>query len=177
MSRFHLSSAEREALESLLQDTRDAGVYRRVLALLEVDRGRPLAALARLLRVGRRTLYHWLDAYRCSGDAAALVDRRGQGRPSVWDEDSLALLQSARAGAPRAWGYQATEWTVPLLQDHLARQGGPGVSATTLRRELHRRGYVWKRPRYALHPDPEREKKTADLPPGPGQGAARRLAL
>ena len=114
MSRFHLSSAEREALESLLQDTRDAGVYRRVLALLEVDRGRPLAALARLLRVGRRTLYHWLDAYRCSGDAAALVDRRG---------------------------------------------------------------YVWKRPRYALHPDPEREKKTADLPPGPGQGAARRLAL
>src|SRR5207248_9503630 len=120
---------------------------------------------------------HWRDGCRGAGDGAALVERRGQGRPRRGAEDSLALVRSARAGAPRAWGYQATEGTVPLLQDHLARQGGAGVSATTLRRELHRRGYVWKRPRYALHPDPEREKKTADLPPGPGQGAARRLAL
>ena len=33
------------------------------------------------------------------------------------------------------------------------------VSDTALREQLHRLGYVWKRPRYVLLPDPEREKK------------------
>jgi hypothetical protein len=36
-----------------LQATGEAHLYRRTLALLEIDRGRPIAATARLLRVAR----------------------------------------------------------------------------------------------------------------------------
>src|SRR5579871_1455565 len=43
---------------------------------------------------------------------------------------------------------------------------GKHPSEHTLRHELHQLDYVWKRPRYALHPDPElRGKKETASPP------------
>ncbi|HTU18301.1 MAG TPA: hypothetical protein VMG10_09610 [Gemmataceae bacterium] len=51
-------------------------------------------------------------------------------------------------------------WAVPLLQEHLFQHGGRWLSDDTIRRELDRLGYVWKRFRHVLPPDPEREKKT-----------------
>src|SRR5208337_1209232 len=51
------------------------------------------------------------------------------------------------------------EWTVPLLQQHLTRWNGRSWSETTLCRQLSGLGYVWKRPRYVLQPDPYRSRK------------------
>jgi transposase len=51
-----------------------------------------------------------------------------------------------------------------LLRDILATRIGMHVSDATLRRALHRLDHAWKRPRYVLQPDPEREKKTQDSP-------------
>jgi transposase len=57
-----------------------------------------------------------------------------------------------------------------LLQEELEQGTGIAFSEDAIRDELHRLGYVWKRPRYVLDPDPEVEKKTtdslADRPPG-----------
>jgi len=93
-----------------------------------------------------------------------LVDRRGGNRPSLWTEDLQAVLCASLVQPPDHFGYQAVEWTVPLLQEHLARWGDERPSATSIRRQLHTLGYVWKRPRYVLDPDPQREKKTVDSP-------------
>ena len=38
------------------------------------------------------------------------------------------------------------------------------LSAATIRRHLHELGYVWKRPRYVLPPDPQQEKKNSHSP-------------
>jgi hypothetical protein len=68
-------------------------------------------------------------------------------------------------------GYVGTGWTVPLLQQWLAdERPGPRLSAATLRRRLRERDYVWKRFRYVLRPDPQREKKTPHPPPNSGLG-------
>jgi transposase len=62
--------------------------------------------------------------------------------------------------APQEFGYPDTDWTTPLLRRELERGTGVLPSDDTVRRVLHRLGYVWKRPRYVLDPDPERDKKT-----------------
>ena len=50
-------------------------------------------------------------------------------------------------------------WTVPLLREYLYDRTSLWLSEDTIRRRLQRLGYVWKRYRYVLPPDPEREKK------------------
>jgi transposase len=130
--------------------------------------------VAQSLGVSRQSLYNWLARYQQSYDPAALCDHRGGGRPSLWTPHLQAALTESLAQPPDHWGYQAANWTVPLLIEHLVATSGQRLSDSTLRRELRRLGYVWKRPRYVLAPDPEREKKTAPLPPARPAWAAQR---
>ena len=71
---------------------------------------------------------------------------------------------------PQDLGCPHVSWTVPLLQEYLYRWGGRRLSDDTIRRELDRLDYVWKRFRYVLPPDPQREKKTR--PPAAAAGDA-----
>jgi transposase len=162
MSELQLTASQRRRLEQQLRSTHDAGLFRRTLAVLEAASGRPIAEIARLLRTSRVSVYHWIERYDQARDPTCLADHRGGNRPSPWTEELQAVLRCSLGQRPDHFGYQAVEWTVALLQDHLARWAGERPSATTIRRQLHALGYVWKRPRYVLDPDPEREKKTAD---------------
>jgi transposase len=166
MSGLRLTSSQRRGLERQLRATHDAGLYRRTLAILEAADGRPIAEVARVLRTSRVSIYHWIASYEHARDPACLADSRGGNHPSVWSEALQAVLAASLGRPPERYGYQAVEWTVPLLQEHLACWGGERPSATSIRRQLHELGYVWKRPRYVLDPDPQREKKTADPPGG-----------
>lgn len=177
MSRVHLSARQRRHLEQQLRTTRTARLYRRTLAMVEIAQGRPLTHIARSLGVNRRSLYHWQQRYMAQHDPAALCDHKGSGRPSVWTPQLRALLEKSLEQKPDQWGYQASEWTVPLLIEHLATQSGQRVSDATLRRQLRRMGYVWKRPRYVLQPDPAREKKARPSPAAAAAGAAPRRAV
>ena len=173
MSDLRLTDAQWRRLEQQLQATTDAGLFRRTLALLEAAGGRPIADIARLLRTSRVSVYHWIECYQQARDPKALVDRRGGNHPSLWTEELQAALVASLQRRPDDFGYQAVEWTVPLLCEHLERWREDDLSETSIRRQLHDLGYVWKRPRYVLDPDPEREKKTAH-PPG-NRGVARAL--
>jgi transposase len=164
MHDLSLTPAERRQLEQQLRETHDVRVFRRTLAVLEAANGRPVAEVARLLRASRPSVYHWLACYRCEPDPASLADHRGGNRPTLWTEELRARLATSLAQPPDAFGYQAVAWTVPLLQQHLARGYGTPPSETSIRRQLQQQGYVWKRPRYVLAPDPAREKK-ASAPP------------
>jgi transposase len=160
MSRLSLTSSQRRRLQRQLHHTHDARLYRRTLAILEVSRGQPVAQVAQSLGVTRRSIYYWIEHYREAFDPTALVDDDRPGRPSLWTEDLTALLRTLLVDhAPDQLGYSAVEWTAALLQEHLEHCTGQRLSETTIRRELHGLGYVWKRSRYALAPDPEWEKK------------------
>ena len=167
MSGLRLTASQRRRLERQLRATRDAGLYRRTLAILEAADGRPVAGIARLLRTSRVSIYHWIERYDRARDPACLADSRGGNHPSVWTGELQSALGTSLGQRPDHFGYQAVEWTVPLLQEHLAHGCGERPSTTSIRRQLHALGYVWKRPRYVLEPDPERDKKTADSPGHP----------
>jgi transposase len=164
MKSWHWTPAQRRALEQKLSRTRDVALYRRLLALLQIDQGQSVAQAARLVRVDRRSVYRWAERFAASHSLAALADHRGPGRPPNWSEELESLVETALAQQPHQLGYPANSWTVPLLQAFLAvYHPEQTVSLSTLRRRLRESGYVWKRFRYVLAPDPEAEKKTPDF--------------
>jgi transposase len=162
MHDFPLTPSQRRRLEQQLRATRDAGVFRRTLAVLEAASGRPVAEIARLLRTSRPSVYQWIERFRAAPDLSSLTDHRGDNHPTLWTDELQALLAASLEQSPDHFGYPAVVWTAPLLQEHLARWGGTRPSLRSIRRQLHQQGYGWKRPRYGLDPDPEAEKKTPD---------------
>jgi transposase len=174
MSRLNLTKWQRRRLRRELTETRASRIYRRALAVLKFDSGKPVADIAQMLRVSRQSVYNWIGAYCVAHDPADLVDAAHVGRPRLLDENGAALLRLLLDCSPQDFGYFATNWTVPLLQEHLQHTTGQHLSDDTIRRGLQRLGYEWKRPRYVLAPDPEREKKTANSPGNPGTSATKR---
>lgn len=176
MSKLGLTPYERRKLRQQLHRTSDARLYQRLLAVLEVDQGRPVQEVARLLNVSSQSVYNWIDRFCQQRQLADLVDQYGIGRPTVWTEERVAVLRALLESSPDQWGYFANDWTVPLLQEQVLRCTGQAFAEDTVRRELHRLGYVWKRGRYLLAPDPELEKKTTDSQKSPESAAPERPA-
>lgn len=173
MSELSLTRWQRQRLEQQLQQTLDARVYRRTLALLEIDQGKPLSQVAQLLRVSRQSVYNWLSDYLQTYDPDSLADRDRPGRPRCFDEQLREVLRWLLGLAPNQLGYPHTAWTVPILLQALEYDTGVRPSERTLRRELDRLDYVWKRGRYALDPDPELEKKKTNSQEDPSVAGAQ----
>lgn len=162
MTGLALTSRRRERLERQLKEVKDARAYRRTLAILQYDEGIPVSRIAQAMGVRRQSVHRWINAYRANYDPEALCDERRPGRPRNWTKECDRRLARAVEGTPERFGYLSVNWTVPLLQKHFEEQTGKRFSEDTIRRALQKLGYVWKRPRYVLAPDSEREKKTAD---------------
>lgn len=161
MSELQLTPGQRRRLQAQLRRTSDARVYRRTLAILEIAQGKSVQQVAQTLGVTRQSVYNWIADYAQTAEPAALLDAEHPGRPSLWTDDTRQWLRSLLGQSPDSLGYFAVNWTAPLLQEELEHCTGQRFSDDTLRRELRRLGYVWKRPRYVLDPDPELEKKNA----------------
>lgn len=155
-----LTSSQRHQFSARLRATNDASCGRRLLAILALDEGESVSEVAERLGVARQTVYNWARAFENGGGATALEDRYGGGRPTVWTEELEALLLAALRQRPDQLGYPGPNWTIRLLQAYLERCSGQRLSDDTIRRQMRRLDYVWKRSRYVLPPDPEREKKT-----------------
>jgi transposase len=162
MNAIQLTAAKQRQLEQTLHDTHDVRLYRRTLAVLEYSRGRSVKDIAQTLGVTRQSIHHWVVRFQHDGSSRALSDGPRPGRPRQADERVEALLQALMLISPQRCGYQATYWTTPLLCDQVSKHLRIDCCTVTLRRCLRRMGYRWKRPRYVLAPDPQREKKTPD---------------
>src|SRR4051794_18821305 len=176
MSRFRLTYWQRRRLLGQLKTTAEARTYRRTLAVLELDRGRSAAEVAEMLGVTRQSVYNWAAAFAREHGPSSLEDDPRSGRPRLLTEPTEWSLRSLMPQSPQELGYPDTDWTTPLLQQELERGTGSPPSDDTVRRVLHRLGYVWKRPRYVLDPDPERGKKTPHPAADPRPAAAQRGA-
>jgi len=111
MSALRLTASQRRRLERQLRTTKDAGLFRRTLAVLEADARRPIAAIARLLRTSRVSVYHWVGVYDQARDPACLADRRGGNHPTLWGEGLQAALVDSLGRRPDHFGYAAVGWT------------------------------------------------------------------
>ena len=124
MTAIILSRQRRYRLRQQLKHAQDAPVYRRTLAILEIDQGKPAAEVADALGVTRQTIYNWVETYVATYDPSSLADSARSGRPSSWTPDLQELLQTLLSESPRQWGFPAVNWTVSLLRQQLASWDG-----------------------------------------------------
>ena len=174
MSEFRLTSVQRRRLQAALKAPPSAAFPRRAVALLALDEGRPVGEVAEFLGVSRQSVYNWARAFAQSPRPDALYDGFGGGRPTLWAAEAQALLPVCFRRRPEESGYAGVNWTVPLLREYLHDRAGLLLSEDTIRRQLQRLGYVWKRFRYVLPADPDREKKKRRSPEVAGVAAAER---
>jgi transposase len=147
-----LTPRERGQLEHLARSTVAADQLRRVNALLALADGQGASAVARAQRVGRSTLYEWVDRFRehRKGDLhAATTTRTAPGRSRELRDRLIGRVPRLMERSPDEFGYRHTNWTTELLIERLGREGIE-ASDSTVRRALHEAGYRWKRPRFVL---------------------------
>jgi transposase len=150
MWHLELSRKERRCLEARLKTAPTHRVYRKVLAILSVHDGTPVLTVAQVLRVNRLSIYNWLRAYAAARDPAVLDDHYHGGRAESWSDEIATALRTALEKPPDAWGYNAVNWTSPLLKAQLEIAFELNASERTIRRLMPGLGYVWKRPRHTL---------------------------
>jgi transposase len=115
-----LSPADREYLESLTrQGEQTAKIYRRALALLELDRGKTYAAVSEMLQVAIPTVSGWAAKYLENG-LEALQDQPRSGRPIEIDGTQRAKITALACSTPPE-GY--AQWSLRLLADKVVELG------------------------------------------------------
>jgi transposase len=147
-----LTARERAELERLARSTADADQLRRVNALLALADGQGASAVARAQRIGRSTIYEWVDRFdehRRRDLHAATTTRTAPGRARDLRDRVRDRVAELLELPPGRFGHRHTNWTTELLIGQLGREGIE-ASDSTVRRALHEAGYRWKRPRFAL---------------------------
>jgi transposase len=101
----------------------------------------------------QRVLHRFL-----AGGLAAVPRRTSPGAPVRLSQPAEAELARVIEEDPRNFGADAANWTTGLLATYLSQKLGIGVNPETVRRALHRLGYVCKRPIWTVaHKAQERE--------------------
>ncbi len=125
-----LTDEHRNRLEALLaKGSLPARTFKRATALLELDRGKTLTAVAATLDVDYNTVAAWRDTYRANG-LACLHDAPRPGRPIVIDGLQRAQI-TALACSDAPTGHD--RWTLRLLAERVVEAGlVDAISHTTV---------------------------------------------
>jgi transposase len=115
-----LTDAHRASLEALLaKGSLPAKTFKRATALLELDRGKTLAAVAATLDVDNNTVAAWRTAYNQNG-LDCLHDAPRSGRPIVIDGTQRAKITAlACSDAPEGHA----SWSLRLLAEKVVEAG------------------------------------------------------
>ncbi len=115
-----LSTEDRSQLESLIRHgEQTAKVYRRALALLELNRGKTYTAVAKMLGTTIPTVSGWASKYLENG-LDILRDQPRCGRPVEIDGTQRARITALACSTPPE-GY--ARWSLRLLADKAVELG------------------------------------------------------
>jgi transposase len=122
--------------------------WKRYQAVLLRADGLPVAVVAQTLGCSQASVTNWTSAWRAHG-VAGVREGIQPGAVRRLDAAGERRLVELVQSDPQAAGYASTGWRVPLLQTERAK-GGWRARGRTMRRTVHRWGWVWKRPRLVL---------------------------
>lgn len=150
---INLNYQERSELEAILKSRASGEILQRAQALLLLDEGESVTAVAELLRVSRQTVYNLMARFEQRSEhnlTARLADAARSGRPATAKGVIDPLIDSVIDSDPRDYGYNSTVWTADLLRHYLSDIHQEEVSLRSVGYALSRLGLRWKRPRYTL---------------------------
>lgn len=117
---IQLTEAERDALAALVTKGKSsARIYRRALGLLELDRGKTLAAVAETTGVVYQTIGTLRDKYKEQG-LRCLEDEPRSGRPAEIIGEQRAKITALACSKPPE-GH--SRWSLRLLADKVVELG------------------------------------------------------
>ncbi len=158
MPRMELTAEQRVEVEAAQRQSRHVRHWKRFQAVLLRAEGTPVTVVAQTLDCSEASVTNWTTAWREQG-VAGIREGLHPGAVRRFDATGEVELAALVQSDPQAAGYAATGWTVALLHTELTQRGWR-ASQRTIRRPLHRLGWVWKRPRFVLgRPDPAYEAK------------------
>lgn len=146
---IHLTATQRKSLQRLQATAPSRRAWARIMAVLLLAAGTPVAQVAALLAVSVRTIPNWKRRW-LEGRSLQLHDAPRPGRPPRADARYLALLAEAVERGPPAYGYLFTVWSAARLAAHLARKTKRRLGPDRLRQLLHDLGFVYGRPKPTL---------------------------
>ena len=150
---IQLSPRARTILTDVARSDAPGREVRRAQALLWLDGGESIQAVAQRLQISRQMLYDLIARYAARAEwsiAERIQDEMHVGRPATKRQVVKDALETLLTAAPEAYGYRGQLWTIGMLKTQIARQSELSVSDDTVQRAVHELDYRYKRPRYVL---------------------------
>ena len=154
---IQLTAEERKAALKIYRGSGDARRARQAHLLLLLDQGLSYRTIMKLLFCSSDWIVGIKRQYQESGIAFLCEPSTDQAVVPFWH---VIVAGWVREKTPQDFGYYRSRWTAALLAELLQEKHGIRVSAETMRRVLHRLGFVWRRPRPVVGPtDPDYDQK------------------
>jgi transposase len=162
MIHIRLSEAEAQVLEAQFRSTPDRKLRDRLQIVLLAHEGRKHQDIAADLRISRRSVPRWLNAYLESG-LAGLAPRKARGKePSIPAELADEIKRWVIDG-PASQGLDRANWTYEELAGHLLRTKGIKTSRSAMHRFCSKVDIRPYRPTYRyLRGDPDKQAKARE---------------
>ena len=145
-------------LRARFNQTEDADTRLRYqMVLLSSEKGLIPTEIASLTFRSHDTVTRVLNRF-VEGGLEAVPYHWGPGRAREMSEESQKELLRVIELDPNEIGVARANWTTQLLADYLEAKTGQAFDQETVRKYLHRLGYVYKRPNWTVrHKAEERE--------------------
>lgn len=156
-----LSTRERQRCLHRWHFGAEPRLARRALVLWRLSEGASSREIQRTCHVSNDLIASVSRQFRSGGVAAVLAPETSATTAPGWVFQVLLWLQSV---TPRAFGFFRSRWTCGVLAVLLWEERQVRTSPETIRRQLHRQNYVWRRPRPVLAPvDPAYDQKVREI--------------
>ena len=124
-----------------------------------VQRGDPIAVVARVFGVAVRSVFDWLSWYR-QGGWSGLKEGRRSGRPRKVSGGVIRWLYRAiTLGNPLQYQFEFCLWTLAIIRQMLRREQGLELSKSAVSRLLGQMGLSPQRPIYKSYKQRPKELK------------------
>ncbi len=162
MIRIQLPQSEVDRLENLFQTTDDRKLRDRLQIVLMAHRGRPRQDIAQDLRIHRRSVTRWLNAY-CDGGLDALRPHKAKGQPPKIPDSLVEEIRAWVIAGPAKQGLDRANWTHQELADHLKKTKGIQTSRSAVQRFCQKIAIRLYRPTYRyLRGDPDQQAQAQE---------------
>lgn len=154
---IQLTCQERKMLLEAYRSGSDLRISRRAHIVLLRASGMTWQQIKNALFCSFDLISQTLKSFATGGVCAVLNQRVAERPVPSW---LLKILNWLTGSTPRDFGYFRSRWSCDTLAHLLAFETGLRLCGETVRRALHRLGFVWRRPRPIVGPtDPDHREK------------------
>lgn len=140
MGLIRIAKTARNKLMRIARSRSDKRRARRARALLGLHHGKSVQQVAEETGMSRQAVYNLQKRYlerREQRLQQRLSDAQHTGRPPKKQRLVSRVISKLLRRSPRRYGYDAVDWTVPLLHEEVEKTTGVSVSRRTIRRALN----------------------------------------